>query len=98
MCSSLCMIDNCHRARKPLPYLSGFYEDSYECPDMTLQKAEQNTMVSDLRHPVLATSTDILCTIKAVWYSKRRSCTGAELLQAVKDNWVGHEKLYAYVK
>ena len=35
-------------------------------------------------------------TIKQLVFEEKK-CTGAELLQAVKDNWVGHEKLYAYV-
>lgn len=95
MCSSLCMIDNCHRARKPLPYLSGFYEDAMKSGhDLTEGGAKYNGIGPQASG--LATSTDILCTIKQLVFEEKK-CTGAELLQAVKDNWVGHEKLYAYV-
>ena len=54
-------------------------------------------MVSDLTASGLATSTDHpSARIKQLVFEEKK-CTGAELLQAVKDNWVGHEKLYAYV-
>ena len=43
MCSSLCIIDNAHRALKPLPYVSAFYEDCLESgKDLTEGGAKYN--------------------------------------------------------
>ncbi|MDO4278780.1 MAG: formate C-acetyltransferase/glycerol dehydratase family glycyl radical enzyme [Lachnoclostridium edouardi] len=95
MCSSLCIIDNAHRALKPLPYVSAFYEDCLESgKDLTEGGAKYNG--TGPQASGMATCADSLSTIKQLVFDEKR-CTGAELLQAVKDNWVGHEKLYALV-
>ena len=44
----------------------------------------------------MATCADELSTIKQLVFDEKK-VTGAELLQAVRDNWEGHEKLYALV-
>ena len=44
----------------------------------------------------MATCADSLASIKQLIFDEKR-CTGAELLDAVKNNWKGYEKLYAYV-
>ncbi len=44
----------------------------------------------------MATCADSLAAIKQLVFDEKR-CTGAELLEAVKHNWKGYEKLYALV-
>lgn len=95
MCSSLCIIDNAHRALKPLPYVSAFYEECMESgKDLTEGGAKYNG--TGPQASGIATCADSLASIKQLVFDEKR-CTGAELLQAVKDNWKGHEKLYALV-
>lgn len=95
MCSSLCVIDNAHRAMKPLPYVSALFEDCMETGhDLTEGGAKYNG--TGPQASGMATCADSLASIKQLVFEEHR-CTGAELLQAVKDNWKGHERLYAYV-
>lgn len=95
MCSSLCIIDNAHRARKPVPYVSAFYEDCIESgKDLTEGGAKYNG--TGPQASGMATCADSLATIKQLMFEEKRF-TGAELLQAVKDNWKGHEKIHALV-
>ncbi len=95
MCSSLCIIDNIHREIKPLPYLSMFYEDCIASGrDVTEGGAKYNG--TGPQASGMATCADSLASIKQLIFDEKR-CTGAELLDAVKNNWKGYEKLYAYV-
>lgn len=95
MCSSLNIIDNAHREIKPLPYVSAFYQDCMTSGhDLTEGGAKYNG--TGPQASGMATCADSLASIKQLVFDEKR-CTGAELLQAVKDNWVGHEKLYALV-
>ncbi len=95
MCSSLNIIDNAHRALKPVPYVSAFYEECLESgKDLTEGGAKYNGIGPQASG--MATCADSLATIKQLVFDEKRY-TGAELLQAVKDNWVGHEKIYALV-
>lgn len=95
MCSSLNIIDNAHRALKPVPYVSAFYEDCMASgKDLTEGGAKYNGIAPQAAG--MATCADSLATIKQLVFDEQRY-TGAQLLQAVKDNWVGHEKLYALV-
>lgn len=95
MCSSLCVIENAHRALKPLPYVSAFFEDCMESGhDLTEGGAKYNGIGPQASG--IATCADSLSSIKQLVFEEK-VCTGAELLQALKDNWVGHEKLYALV-
>ncbi len=95
MCSSLCIIDNTHRALKPLPYVSAFFGACMETgKDLTEGGAKYNGIGPQASG--IATCADSLATIKQLVFDEKK-CTGEELLQAVKDNWVGHEKLYALV-
>ena len=95
MCSSLNIIDNTHRALKPVPYVSAFYEDCMESgKDLTEGGAKYNG--TGPQASGMATCADSLAAIKQLVFDEKR-CSGAELLQAVKDNWKGHEKLYALV-
>ncbi len=95
MCSSLNIIDNAHRELKPLPYLSALYTDCIaKGVDVTAGGAKYNG--TGPQASGIATCADSLATIKQLMFDEKKY-TGAELLQAVKDNWVGHDKLYALV-
>lgn len=95
MCSSLNIIDKIHRQLKPIPYCSAFYEDCMESgKDLTEGGAKYNG--TGPQASGMATCADSLSTIKQLVFDEKRY-TGAELLQAIKDNWKGHEKLYALV-
>lgn len=95
MCSSLNIIDNAHRAYKPVPYVSAFFENCIESgKDLTEGGAKYNSIGPQASG--IATCADSLATIKQLIFDEKK-VTGEELLQAVKDNWQGHEKLYALV-
>ena len=95
MCSSLNIIDKIHRQLKPLPYVSAFFEDCMESGrDLTEGGAKYNG--TGPQASGLGTCADGLSTIKQLVFDEKK-VTGHELLQAVKDNWEGHERLYALV-
>lgn len=95
MCSSLNIIDEEHRKLKPTPYVSAFFEDCLiSGKDMTEGGAKYNG--TGPQASGVATCADSLAAIKQLVFDEKTH-TGAELLQAVKDNWVGHEKLYSLV-
>jgi len=95
MCSSLCIIEDAHRRRKPIPYVSAFFEDCLESGhDLTEGGAKYNGIGPQASG--MATCADSLATIKQLMFDEKKY-TGEQLLQAVKDNWVGHEKLHALV-
>lgn len=95
MCSSLNVIDTIHRELKPLPYVSAFFEDCLESgKDLTEGGAKYNG--TGPQASGMATCADSLSSIKQLVFEEKR-CTGAELLQAVKDNWKGHDVLYSLV-
>ena len=95
MCSSLCVIENAHRALKPLPYVSALFEDCMESGlDLTEGGAKYNGIGPQASG--MATCADSLSAIKQLVFDEKR-CTGAQLLAAVKANWAGYEKLYALV-
>ena len=83
MCSSLNVIDKAHRALKPLPYVSAFFQDCMETGvDLTEGGAKYNGIGPQASG--LATCADSLAAIKQLVFDEKRF-TGAELLQAVKD-------------
>lgn len=95
MGSSLNIIDKAHRELKPTPYISAFFQDCIDYgKDMTEGGAKYNG--TGPQASGMATCADSLATIKQLVFEEKRF-SGAELLQAVKDNWLGHEKLYALV-
>lgn len=95
MCSSLNIIDRAHRERKPLPFVSAFFEDCLESgKDLTEGGTKYNGIGPQASG--LATCADTLAAIKQLVFEEKRY-TGADLLQAVRDNWEGHEILYALV-
>lgn len=95
MCSSLNIIDNAHRQLKPTPYVSAFFENCLETgKDLTEGGAKYNG--TGPQASGMATCADTLASIKQLMFDEKRF-TGHEMLQAIKDNWKGHEKLYALV-
>ncbi len=95
MCSSLNIIDRAHQELKPLPYLSALFEGCIEKGvDITAGGTKYNGIGPQASG--MATCADSLATIKQLMFDEKRY-SGSELLQAVKDNWVGHDKLYALV-
>lgn len=95
MGSSLNIIEDAHRRLKPTPYVSAFFEDCIESgKDMSEGGTKYNG--TGPQASGIATCTDSLATIKQLMFDEKL-CTGSELLQSVKDNWVGHEKIYALV-
>lgn len=95
MCSSLNIIDNTHRALKPVPYVSAFYEDCLASgKDLTEGGAKYNGIGPQASG--IATCADSLSSIKQLVFDEKRY-TGEDLLKAVQDNWVGHDILYATV-
>ena len=95
MCSSLNLIDLAHRERKPVPYVSAFYEDCMESgKDLTEGGAKYNG--TGPQASGLATCADSLSSIRYLVF-EQKTCTGEELLEALRDNWEGHEFLYALV-
>lgn len=95
MRKNLEVIDRSHKTRKPIPYLSSLFEDCiFNGKDTTEGGAKYNGTGPQVGG--IATCADSLSTIKKLVFDNK-SYTGLELLQAVKDNWEGHEKLYSLV-
>lgn len=95
MCSGLNLIDNIQRERKPLPYASAFFDGCIE-KGKDLGEGGANYNFTGPQASGIGTCADILSTIKQLVFDEKRY-TGEELLQAVKDNWEGHDVLYALV-
>lgn len=95
MCSTMNVVDRAHRERKPLPYVSAFFEG---CLEKGVDLSAGGTLYNGIGPQAsgLATCADTLAVIKQLVFDEKRY-TGAQLLQAVKDNWEGHDILYALV-
>jgi formate C-acetyltransferase len=77
----------------PTPYLSCLVRGCAENgKDVTQGGAEINFVT--IEAVTYATTVDSLLAVKHLVYD-RKACTMAELVAALKDNWVGHEKLQA---
>jgi formate C-acetyltransferase len=77
----------------PTPYLSCLVRGCAEKGlDVTQGGAELNFVT--IEAVTFATTVDSLLAVKYLVYD-RQVCTLAELVQALKDNWSGHEKLQA---
>lgn len=95
MCACLNVIDRAHRERKPLPYVSAFFEDCLEKGvDLSAGGAKYNGIGPQALG--VATCADSLVSIKQLVFDEKKY-TGAELLQAIKDNWEGHEVLHQLI-
>ena len=95
MCASLNVIDRAHRERKPLPYVSAFFED---CLDSGVDISAGGARYNGIGPQALgvATCADSLVTIKQLVFDEKKY-TGEELLQAIRDNWEGHEVLHTLI-
>lgn len=95
MCSTMNIVDKAHRERKPLPYASAFFDG---CLDNGIDVTAGGTIYNGIGPQAsgIATCADSLATIKQLVFDEKKF-TGAQLLQAVKDNWEGHDVLYALV-
>lgn len=95
MISSVNTIEQVHKEYKPLPYLSLFIEDCVKNGrDVTAGGAKYNH--SGPQALALGTAADSLATIKQLVFDEK-SITAEELIDALKKNWEGHEKLYRLV-
>lgn len=95
LCSCLNITDEVHRMVKPTPYVSAFFQGCIESgKDMTEGGVKYNGTAP--QGAGIATCADSLSTIKKLMFDDK-SHMGAELLDAVKNNWEGYEKLYALV-
>ena len=95
MCATMNIVDRAHRERKPLPYLSAFFEG---CLEKGVDVTAGGTLYNGIGPQAsgLATCADSLAVIRQLVFDEKKY-TGAQLLQALKDNWKGHEVLYALV-
>lgn len=88
-------IDLAQQALKPLPYLSLLMDDCIERGvDVTRGGAVYNH--SGPQAVGVGTVADGLSVIKQLVFDEKR-ITGAEMLEALRANWAGHEPLYALV-
>lgn len=95
LCSCLNVTDKMHKMIKPTPYISAFFEGCIESgKDMTCGGAKYNGTAPQAAG--IATCADSLATIKKLMFDDQKY-TGKQLLDAVKENWDGHQKLYALV-
>jgi formate C-acetyltransferase len=95
MISLLNKVDIVHQEIKPLPLLSNLMED---CIGNTKDVTAGGALYNYIGPQTVGVGSvgDGLATIKQLVFEEGY-VTGRELLDAVKANWVGHEKLYAYV-
>ncbi|UWG99058.1 formate C-acetyltransferase/glycerol dehydratase family glycyl radical enzyme [Dehalobacter sp. DCM] len=93
--SVLNAVDIAHQAIKPLPYLSLLMDDCIDNGvDVTAGGAKYN--FTGPQGVGIGTVGDGLATIKQLVFEEKK-ISGAELLEAAKKNWEGHEPLYALV-
>ncbi len=95
MISCINKIDYCHQRLKPLPYLSLLVDDCIE-KGMDVSKGGARYNNSGPQAVGVGTAADGLTVIKQLIFDEKK-ITGRELLDALRDNWKGHETLYALV-
>ncbi len=95
MISTINKMDLCHQRLKPLPYLSLLIDDCIaKGQDVSRGGAKYNH--SGPQAVGIGTTADALAAIKQLVFDEKR-VSGAELLKALKANWVGYAPLYALV-
>ena len=95
MCDNINIIDRAHSSVKPLPYASAYFKNCVITgTELNAGGAEYN--FSGPQASGIATCADILCSVKQLLFEEKK-CTGEEMLDAVENNWEGHEALYALV-
>ena len=80
----------------PTPYLSCLVRGCAEKGIDITQGGPELSFVT-IEAVTFATTVDSLLAVKTLVFEEKR-CTMAELIQALKDNWHGHEKLQARAK
>ena len=95
MCDMVNVIDLAHRKVKPTSYVSALFDD---CLATGLDVSEGGARYNSTGPQAcgIATCADTLSNIAHLVFAQKR-CTGAELLDAVRNNWEGYEVLYALV-
>ncbi len=92
ICSTVTILERAHRKLKPLPYASVFFPSCVESGyDLNEGGAIYNG--TGPQGGGIASCSDMLCAIKQLMFDEKKY-TGEQLLNAIKDNWVGHETLY----
>ncbi|MGI6216551.1 MAG: glycyl radical protein [Coriobacteriales bacterium] len=95
MISTINKIDIIQQRMKPLPYLSLLIDDCIaKGVDVTAGGARFNQCGPQAVG--IGTTTDSLAAIEQLVFDEKK-VTGEELLQALRDNWEGHEALYMLV-
>ncbi len=95
MCDNINLIEQVHKELKPLPYASAFFEGCMrQGKDLGDGGADYN--FTGPQASGIGTCADALTAIKQLVFDEKKY-TGKELLQAMEDNWEGHEVLYALV-
>jgi formate C-acetyltransferase len=95
MISCINKMDTVQQRLKPLPYLSLIMDDCIERGiDVTAGGAVYNH--SGPQGVGIGTAADSLSVIKQLVFDEKK-VSGAELLKALKADWVGYEPLYALV-
>jgi formate C-acetyltransferase len=95
MISCINKMDTVQQRLKPLPYLSLIMDDCIERGiDVTAGGAVYNH--SGPQGVGIGTAADSLSVIKQLVFDEKK-ISGAELLKALKADWVGYEPLYALV-
>ncbi|MGI6217486.1 MAG: glycyl radical protein [Coriobacteriales bacterium] len=95
MVTLLNAVDFAHQAIRPLPYLSTLMDGCIE-RGVDVVKGGTDYNFTGPQGIGLGTTGDGLSTIKQLVFDEKK-VTGRELLDAVEDNWVGHEPLYMLV-
>ncbi len=95
MVSTINKIDLAHQRLKPLPYLSLLIDDCIaKGKDISCGGARFNQ--NGPQAVGVGTTADGLAAIKQLIFDEKK-VSGGELLQALRDNWEGHEPLYMLV-
>ncbi len=96
-CVDLYELSESIRARFfPTPYLSCMISGCAE-KGMDVTQGGAEIKFTTMEAVTYATAVDSLLAVKYLVFD-RKACTMDELIQALKDNWAGHEKLQAMAK
>ncbi len=95
MCSSVNVMEYVHRELAPVPFTSILFDDCIE-NGKELMNGGAKYNHHGPQSSGIGTIADSLVTIDQLMF-KQKVATGEQLMQAIKDNWEGHEKLYRLV-
>lgn len=95
ICNGVNCIDLAHRKVKPTPFASAFFESCLE-RGLDLSRGGAKYNFSGPQACGIATCADSFSAISQLIFDQG-TCTGEEMLDALRNNWEGHEYLYALV-